>query len=94
MVWLVRLENGDRGGDDDSFHFYVAITIPQIPLSEIDGMVNQFSARRAKERDLIFGLCWRHCWVRGFHFRLKSNFRMGRSPPRLASGEQRPNFIW
>jgi hypothetical protein len=28
----------------------VAITIPQIPLSEIDGMVNQFFARRAKER--------------------------------------------
>ena len=57
---LVRLENGDGGREDDSLRFYVAITIPQIPLSEIDGMVNQFSARRAKERDLIFGSCWRH----------------------------------
>ena len=31
---LVWLENGDGGRDDDSLHFYVAITIPQIPLSE------------------------------------------------------------
>ena len=38
----VRLENGDGGGDGDSLCFYVAITIPQIPLSKIDGMVNQF----------------------------------------------------
>ena len=29
----------------------MAITIPQIPLSEIDGLVNQFSVRRAKERE-------------------------------------------
>ena len=92
-VRLVRLDNGDGGGDNDSLCFYVAITIPQISLSKINGVVNQFSARRAKERDLIFGLCWRHCWVRGFHFRLKSNFRTGRSLPRLASCEQRPNFI-
>ena len=37
----VRLENGDGGGDGDgdSLHFYVAITLPQMPLSEIDGMV-------------------------------------------------------
>ena len=28
------------------------ITIPQIPLSEIDGVVNQFSMRRAKEREI------------------------------------------
>ena len=48
---LVRLENGDGGGNDDSLRFYVAITIPQIPLSEIEGMVNQFSTRRAKERE-------------------------------------------
>jgi hypothetical protein len=60
MVRLVLLENGDGGRDDDSLHFYVAITIPQIPLSEIYGMVNQFFVRRAKERDLIFSLCWRH----------------------------------
>ena len=51
-MWLVWLENGDGGGDDDSLHFYVAITIPQIPLSKIDGVVNQFSARRAKEREI------------------------------------------
>ena len=49
---LVWLENGDGGGDDDSLRFYVAITIPQIPLSEIDGMVKQFSVRRAKEREI------------------------------------------
>ena len=29
----------------------MAITIPQIPLSEIDGVVNNFFARRAKERE-------------------------------------------
>ena len=51
-VRLVRLENGDGGRDDDSLCFYVAITIPQIPLSEIDGLVNQFSTRRAKEREI------------------------------------------
>ena len=48
-VWLVQLENGDGGGDDDPLHFYVAIIIPQIPLSKIDGVVNQFSASRARE---------------------------------------------
>ena len=41
MVRLVQLENGDGGRDNNSM-FYVAITIPKIPLSEIDGMVNQF----------------------------------------------------
>ena len=51
---LVWLENGDGGGDDDSLRFYVSITIPQIPLFEINVMVNKFSTRRAKERDLIF----------------------------------------
>ena len=49
---LVRLENGDGDGDDDFLCFYVAIKILQIPLSEIDGVVNQFSARRAKEREI------------------------------------------
>jgi hypothetical protein len=58
---MVRLENGDGGRDVDSLRFYVAITLPQMPLSEIDGMVNLFSARRAKERHLIFGTCWQDC---------------------------------
>ena len=93
MVRLVQLENGDGGRDDDTLRFYVAIIIPQIPLSEIDGVVNQFSTRRAKERDLIFGSCWRHCWARGFNFLPKSNFHVGISPPRLASCEQRLNFM-
>ena len=87
MVRLVWLENGDGGRDDDSLCFYVAITISQIPLSKIDGVVNQFSTRRAKERDLVFSSCWQHSWARGFHFRPKSNFCAGRSPPHLVSGE-------
>ena len=56
---MVRLENGDGGEDSDSLCFYVAITLPQIPLSEIDGTVNLFSTWRAKERHLIFDVCWR-----------------------------------
>jgi hypothetical protein len=60
-MWL---ENGDGGGDNDSLCFYVARTIPQMPLFEIDGVVNLFFARRAKERHLIFGACWRDCSVR------------------------------
>ena len=60
----VQLENGDGGGDDDSLHFYVAITLPQMPLSEIDDVVNLFFARRAKERHLIFGAYWRDCSAR------------------------------
>ena len=52
---MVRLENGDGGGDGDSLCFYVAITLPQMPLYKIDGVVNLFSTRRAKERHLIFG---------------------------------------
>jgi hypothetical protein len=44
-MWL---ENGDGGGDGDSLRFYVAITLPQIPLSEIDGVVNLFLCRRQK----------------------------------------------
>jgi hypothetical protein len=47
----------------------VAITLPQMPLSEIDGVVNLFSAQRAKEKHLIFGTCWQDC-LRG----AKSNF--------------------
>ena len=57
MVWLT---NGDRGRDSDSLRFYVAITLPQMPLSKINGVVNLFSAHRAKERHLIFGACWRN----------------------------------
>ena len=53
------VENGDGGRDDDSLSFYVAITLLKMPLFEIDGVVNLFSARRAKERHLIFGACWR-----------------------------------
>ena len=58
MMWL---ENGDGGRDRDSLLFYVAITLLQMPLSEIDGVVNLFFVRRAKERHLIFGACWRDC---------------------------------
>ena len=60
----VRLENGDGGGDGESLRFYVAITLPQMPLSEINGVVNLFSTWRAKERHLIFGACWRDCSAR------------------------------
>jgi hypothetical protein len=62
-VETVRLENGDGGGDSDSLCFYVAITLPQMPLSKIDGVVNLFSVRREKERHLIFSACWRDCSV-------------------------------
>ena len=58
---MVRVENGDGGKDYDSLCFYVAVTLPQMPLSEIDGVVNLFSAQRAKERHLIFGVCWWDC---------------------------------
>jgi uncharacterized protein with beta-barrel porin domain len=58
----VPLENGDGGGDGYSLRFYVAITLPQMPLS--DGVVNLFSARRAKERQLIFNACWRDSLAR------------------------------
>ena len=75
----VRVENGDGGGDGDFLHFYVAITLPQMPLSKIDGVVNLFFARRAKEtsnfrcmlagllgvvRNQIFGACWLDCSAR------------------------------
>jgi hypothetical protein len=51
----------DRGRDGDSLRYYVAIIVPQMPLSKIDCIVYLISARRAKERHLIFGACWRHC---------------------------------
>ena len=57
----VRLENGDGGRDGDSLRFYVAITLPQMSLSKIDGVVNLFSMWRVKERHLIFGACWQDC---------------------------------
>ena len=79
-MWV---ENRDGGGDGDSLHFYVAITLPQMPLSEIDDVVNLFSARRAKERHQIFGACWRDSARRG----AKSNFWAGR-PPCLLSRDQ------
>jgi hypothetical protein len=49
---MVRLENGDGGGEGDSLRFYVAIAIPQMALFEVDGMVNIFFMQRAKERHL------------------------------------------
>jgi len=43
MVWL---ENGDEGGDGDSLRFYAVSTIPQMPLSEINGVVNHGGQKR------------------------------------------------
>ena len=71
---MVRLENGDRGGDNDSLRFYVAIILAQMPLSEIDGVVNLFSMQRAKERHLIFGACWRDCLA---WFKIKFSWHVG-----------------
>ena len=84
----VRVENEHGGGDGDSLRFYVAITLPQMPLSEIDGVVNLSSARRAKERHLIFG-----AWLRDYSVRCKIKFlgRVGRTARRGA--QQRPEFI-
>ena len=82
MVWL---ENGDGGEDNDSLLFYVAITLPQMPLSKIDGVVNLFSARRAKERHLIFSVCWRDCSAL-----CGIKFLGGQT---ALSGQQRPEFI-
>ena len=78
---MVRLENEDGGRDDESLCFYVAITLPQMPLSEIDGVVNLFSARRTKERHLIFGACWRDCSAR---CEIKFLGRVGRTAQRGA----------
>ena len=84
----VRLKNGDEGEDGDSLRFYVAITLPQMPLSEIDGVVYLFSARRAKERHLTFGACWRDCsaWCE-----IKFLGRVGGTTRRCA--QHRPEFI-
>jgi hypothetical protein len=63
-IWSWRrdgLKNGDGGRDGDCLRFYVAIILPKMPLSKIDGVVNLFSARRPKERHQIFGVCWRDC---------------------------------
>ena len=80
-MWL---ENKDGGKDGDSLHFYVAITLPQMPLSKIDGVVNLFSTRRAKERHLIFGACWRD-----YSARCEIKFSGGQTAP---STLQRPKF--
>ena len=80
--------NGDGGGDGDSLCFDVAITLPQMHLSEIDGVVNLFSAQRAKERHLIFGACWRDCSVWCI---IKFSGHVGGTARRGA--QQRPEFI-
>ena len=85
---MVRLKNGDGGGDGDSLRFYVAIILPQMLLSEIDGVVNLFFARRAKERHLIFGACWPDCSTR---CEIKFSGRVGGTARRGA--QQRPEFI-
>ena len=53
-------------------------------LSEIDGVVNLFSVRRAKERHLIFGAC---CRDRSARCEIK--FSGGQTAP---SAQQRPEF--
>ena len=80
----MELQSEDGGGDDDSLRFYVAIIVPQMPLSEIDGVVNLFSARRAKERHLIFGVCW---WDRSARCEIK--FSGGQT---VLSTQQRLDF--
>ena len=80
----VRLENGDGGGDGNSLRFYVAITLPQMPLSKIDGVVNLFSMRRVKKRHLIFSACWGDCSAR-----CEIKFSGGQTAP---SAQQRPEF--
>ena len=84
-MWV---ENGDGGRDGDSLRFYVAITLLQIPLSKIDGVVNLFSTQRAKERHQIFGACWRDCsaWCK-----IKFLGCVGGTARRGA--QQRPEFI-
>ena len=47
----VRVENRDGGEDDDSLRFYVAITLPQMPLSEINGVVTYFP-RGGQKKDI------------------------------------------
>jgi hypothetical protein len=57
----------------------VTITVPQMPLSEIDGMVNLISARKAKERS-NFRCVLATLLSAVQNFRRKSNFCAGRSP--------------
>ena len=85
---MVRLENLDGGGYGDSLCFYVSIALPQMPLSEINGVVNLFSMRRAKERHLTFSVCWWDCsaWCK-----IKFSGRVGGTAWRGA--QQRPEFI-
>ena len=52
----MRLENGGGGEDGDSLCFYVAITLPQMPLSKIDGMVRVGGTARRGAKS-IFGAC-------------------------------------
>ena len=90
-IWSRRrdwLENGDGGGDGDSLRFYVAIIVPQMPLSKIDGMVNLISTRRAKERHLIVGACWQDCSER---YEIKFLGHVGGTARRGA--QQRLKFI-
>ena len=68
--------------------FYMVIILPQMPLSEIDGVVNLFFARRTKERHLIFGACWPDCSAR---CEIKFSGRVGGTARRGA--QQRPEFI-
>ena len=82
---MVQLENGDGGGDGDSLCFYVAITIPQMPLSETDGVVNLFFTQRAKERHLIFSVYWLD-----YSARCEINFSGKQIAP---SAQQRSEFI-
>jgi hypothetical protein len=84
----VQLENGDGGRDGDSLHFYMAITLPQKPLPEIDGVVNLFFVWRAKERHLIVGACCRDCSTR---CEIKFSGRVGRTA--WCGAQQRPKFI-
>jgi hypothetical protein len=81
----MRLENRDGGGDGDSLRFYVANIIPQMPLFEINHVVNLFFVQRAKERHLIFGACWSDCsaW-----YEIKF---VGEQI--IQSAQQRPKFI-
>ena len=89
----MRVENRDGGGDGDSLRFYVAITLPQMPLSKINGVVKLFTARRAKERHLIFGACWRDCSAR---CEIKFSRRVGGTARRGAQQilEFIPCFNW
>ena len=50
-VETVQLKNGDGGEDGYSLRFYVAITLPQMPLSEINGVVTYFP-RGGQKKDI------------------------------------------